>query len=199
MKLFESGESVATIAHVMDPDGDAVFVLTMHGRVDGWVNLLPTCMTAHELQWFAAMLWREAVKAEPVQPDRVLVHMEGGVLEDIEGIPADVVLEVRDYDTDGTERDEGLDTDADGRDYIWAEWQAPAALDTALDTDRAACCCRSCYYSGTGGKRQGNKCPATCADAEACKVCADPGVSCRSYRENNETKSVKTWNIHEGV
>ena len=49
----------------------------------------------------------------------VVVHVEGGAVSDVT-TPADVVVEVRDYDVDGIE-EEHLHTDNDGRPHT-VEW-----------------------------------------------------------------------------
>lgn len=55
--------------------------------------------------------------ADLVEPSRIMVTVEGGVIQSIDGVPDGVVVEVHDYDTDGA--DEGLlDTDEQGRTYI---------------------------------------------------------------------------------
>ena len=45
--------------------------------------------------------------------DRIIVRVEGGMVQSVEGVPPGVIVEVRDYDTDGL-GDEELETDDDG-------------------------------------------------------------------------------------
>jgi len=52
---------------------------------------------------------------------RITVIVYGGVVQDVIGVPAGVVVEVHDYDTDGT--DKHLGVDADGNAYAVGEWR----------------------------------------------------------------------------
>ena len=60
---------------------------------------------------------------------RIIITVEGGLIQNIEGIPAGVVVEVHDYDTDGAElnEEEGLLKDERGDVYQRAEWESEGA------------------------------------------------------------------------
>ncbi len=52
---------------------------------------------------------------------RLIVHLEGGIVQDItlsngEKLPSNIVVEIRDYDTEGCE-DEGIVKLGNGREY----------------------------------------------------------------------------------
>lgn len=49
-------------------------------------------------------------------PREIIVTVDGGVVQDIQGIPPGIVVEVRDYDCEGT--DETTTKDADGKTMI---------------------------------------------------------------------------------
>ena len=51
----------------------------------------------------------------------ISITVEGGVIQSIEGIPADVQVVVRDYDVDGSEED--LQEDDDGYPYVESVWE----------------------------------------------------------------------------
>lgn len=51
---------------------------------------------------------------------RIVVVVEGGVVQNVLGVPAGVVVEVHDYDTDGT--DKHLGVDEHGNAYAIGEW-----------------------------------------------------------------------------
>jgi starvation-inducible outer membrane lipoprotein len=55
---------------------------------------------------------------------KILVVVEGGKIKNIEGIPTDLYVEVRDYDVDGLSKSE-LSQDEDGRACEVREWRAP--------------------------------------------------------------------------
>lgn len=55
---------------------------------------------------------------------KIIVTVEGGLVQGIEGVPAGVVVEVRDYDVDSTTQPERLCTDQDGAKYAKSEWRA---------------------------------------------------------------------------
>jgi hypothetical protein len=62
----------------------------------------------------------------PVDPPRILVTVEGGVVQEVTGIPACVVVEVHDYD-DGQNcdpEDDRLEKDAECHYYGCSEWGA---------------------------------------------------------------------------
>ena len=50
---------------------------------------------------------------------RIVIVLEGGIIQNIEHIPADVTVEVRDFDTEGHE---GFTHEIDGAFYIKTEW-----------------------------------------------------------------------------
>ena len=54
---------------------------------------------------------------------KILVTMEGGLIQEIDGIPADVVIVVRDYDVEGVEPDR-LGKDGRGDLYVETVWEA---------------------------------------------------------------------------
>jgi len=55
---------------------------------------------------------------------KITVIIEGGAVKDVDGIPTDVYLEVRNYDV-GKIDDKYLTTDEDGRACEVLEWRAP--------------------------------------------------------------------------
>ena len=57
-------------------------------------------------------------------PDTILIVVEGGVIQNIEGIPAGVQVEVRDYDVEGCEPGDDLKTNDVGDEYFESIWQA---------------------------------------------------------------------------
>jgi hypothetical protein len=50
----------------------------------------------------------------------IIVHVDGGVIQDIEGIPPGVEVHVRDYDTDGAEPWQQCLINEHGRPYTLA-------------------------------------------------------------------------------
>ena len=55
----------------------------------------------------------DSIEGREHEMDRIIVRVEGGMVQSVEGIPPGVIVEVRDYDTDGLD-DEELETDDDG-------------------------------------------------------------------------------------
>jgi len=53
--------------------------------------------------------------------ERIVVVVSGGVVQDVVGVPPGVVVEVHDYDTDGS--DESLGIDEEGYPYLLGEWR----------------------------------------------------------------------------
>jgi hypothetical protein len=53
--------------------------------------------------------------------DRIVVVVSGGVVQDVLGVPPGIVVELHDYDTDGT--DESLGIDEEGYPYFFGEWR----------------------------------------------------------------------------
>jgi hypothetical protein len=53
--------------------------------------------------------------------DRIIITVEGGLIQDIKNIPFGTVIEVRDYDTDWDE-DKDLKEDEKGDKYTCVEW-----------------------------------------------------------------------------
>lgn len=49
--------------------------------------------------------------------DRIIIHVEGGLITAISGVPFDVTVEIRDYDVDGASPEELTDT-PDGPAYV---------------------------------------------------------------------------------
>lgn len=47
---------------------------------------------------------------------KIVIHLEGGIIQDIDYNGNDVEIEIRDYDTEGIEED-GLKEDEEGREY----------------------------------------------------------------------------------
>lgn len=58
----------------------------------------------------------------------ILVVVEGGLIQEIYGIPPGVVIRVKDYDVDGVEEDR-LQRDRDGRRYIESVWANEESCD----------------------------------------------------------------------
>jgi len=54
---------------------------------------------------------------------RIIITMEGGIIQNISGIPEDVLIEVHDFDTDSYEGD-SLHTNDQGEEFILMEWEA---------------------------------------------------------------------------
>lgn len=54
-------------------------------------------------------------------PHEILIIVEGGVLQEIYGIPPDVVIRVKDYDVDGCDEHD-LERDRDGEPYRQSVW-----------------------------------------------------------------------------
>lgn len=52
---------------------------------------------------------------------RIVISLEGGFIQDISNIPADVIVEVRDFDSDGRE-EEALSETPEGDKFILSEW-----------------------------------------------------------------------------
>lgn len=52
---------------------------------------------------------------------KIVIIVEGGLIQEINNVPVDVVVEVHDYDTDGSEP-EREETDKDGNNYLKSEW-----------------------------------------------------------------------------
>lgn len=80
--------------------------------------------------WDLLLEIRETLKAARQRaagskPARVVAHIRGGVVTDVE-LPGGVTLEVRDYDVDGVE-DERIHQDAFGRRHTRALWGDTAA------------------------------------------------------------------------
>lgn len=63
---------------------------------------------------------------------KIVVIVGGGVIQEINNVPVDVVVEVHDYDTDGSEP-EREETDADGNNYLKSEWETIVPKDIELD------------------------------------------------------------------
>ena len=55
---------------------------------------------------------------------RIIITVEGGLIQNIDGIPAGVVVEVHDYDLDEGDEDEDTKNDADGNSYREGIWEA---------------------------------------------------------------------------
>lgn len=54
-------------------------------------------------------------------PKAIVVTVERGLVQDVDGIPPGTVIEVHDYDTDGNDGDRGR-KDKDGRDFHLGSW-----------------------------------------------------------------------------
>jgi len=57
---------------------------------------------------------------------RIEIRLEGGLITEIKGIPRGVVVEVRDYDIEGTVEEDSPDllTDDDGNQYLSSEFES---------------------------------------------------------------------------
>ena len=54
---------------------------------------------------------------------KIIIIMDGGLIQDIANIPDDIVIEVRDYDIEGTSLEEDeLSEDSSGKQYIASQW-----------------------------------------------------------------------------
>jgi hypothetical protein len=51
---------------------------------------------------------------------RIIITLEGGIVQNIGGIPDDVTIEIRDFDTEGVPADELTETE-DGKAVV-SEW-----------------------------------------------------------------------------
>jgi hypothetical protein len=54
-------------------------------------------------------------------PHEIVISMEGGLIQDIDGSPHDVIIRARDYDVEGADESE-LSRDADGDPYYETVW-----------------------------------------------------------------------------
>ena len=65
-----------------------------------------------------------AVVTYEAEPRRIMVTVEGGLIQAVNNIPPGIVVEVHDYDTDGRELDEeaGVMPDEHGDFYQRSEW-----------------------------------------------------------------------------
>lgn len=62
-------------------------------------------------------------KQDPrTEKKRIIVYMDGGLIQNIEGIPKDVLIEARDYDIEGADP-EDIKQDADGQGYTEVIWE----------------------------------------------------------------------------
>ena len=61
-------------------------------------------------------------------PQEILVIVEGGVIQEIYGIPSDVVVRVKDYDVDPRD-DPDYPRDRDGEPYFEAVWTVEDSCD----------------------------------------------------------------------
>lgn len=52
---------------------------------------------------------------------KIIIAVEGGIIQDMSGIPKGVEIEVRDYDIEG-ENENDLDTNADGNQHTTSIW-----------------------------------------------------------------------------
>jgi len=61
-------------------------------------------------------------------PHEIVISMEGGLIQDIDGIPHGVVIRVRDFDVEGAD-DSELSRDADGDPYYETVWSCEDACE----------------------------------------------------------------------
>jgi len=62
-------------------------------------------------------------KQDPrTEKKRIVIYQDGGLIQNIEGIPKDVVIEARDYDIDGADP-EDVKLDGDGQEYTEVIWE----------------------------------------------------------------------------
>ena len=54
--------------------------------------------------------------------NKIIIIVEGGLIQDISNIPHDIEIEVRDYDTDGAD-EENTKKDSDGDEYLIGIWR----------------------------------------------------------------------------
>ena len=55
---------------------------------------------------------------------RIVIHVEGGAVHEVWGIPDDVIVEIHDYDVDGIDSSiENVQTDHNGDEYVLVEWE----------------------------------------------------------------------------
>lgn len=54
----------------------------------------------------------EAVEVE-AEPEKIIITMDGGLIQEIEGIPPGITIEVRDFDTEGSEDDRIVEIDGE--------------------------------------------------------------------------------------
>ncbi len=93
--------------------------VTSRGHIGNCCIIIPTADIAE----LAAMLARMA-GAPPPAAGPVIVTVEGGVVQDVSGIPRGMTVEIHDYDVDGADCDEGdLERDADGDLFATDTWQ----------------------------------------------------------------------------
>ena len=67
---------------------------------------------------------KKAGHGDLAQPHRIIVVVEGGLIQDIVGIPSGVKIEVRDFDVEGTDPEyHELKTTLDGEEYVSSVWE----------------------------------------------------------------------------
>src|SRR5262245_18079790 len=83
--------------------------------------------------WFADVSNREAMVEERAQaiaqalteaatePRRIIVEVQGGLVQEVRDVPIGVIVEVRDYDTDGIE-EEMIEHREGEDDFVLSEW-----------------------------------------------------------------------------
>jgi hypothetical protein len=63
-----------------------------------------------------------------MEKHRIIITVEGGIIQDIRNIPPGIVIEVRDYDCEGIDEigplQPGTDRDEHGSVYAKGEWEA---------------------------------------------------------------------------
>lgn len=58
------------------------------------------------------------------EKQKIIITVEGGLIQWIKHIPEDIQIEVRDYDTDEEADDKNVFTDADGDNYFKGIWES---------------------------------------------------------------------------
>ncbi len=57
---------------------------------------------------------------------RIIIVMEGGIIQDIVGIPPGLAVEVRDFDVEDLDPTQEDIRTVEGEDYLYALWEPPA-------------------------------------------------------------------------
>lgn len=91
------------------------------GEVEEWEKPVPVGCLNIVLNPFLCRQCAEKAR----QLHKIKITVEGGLIQDIENIPDNVVIEVRDYDNEGlTPDDPWYGKDEEGRECAISEWEA---------------------------------------------------------------------------